>query len=97
MKFVIFAAGVGVGYVLGSKAGRQAYERIRSQVNSFTQSSPVQQVAGDVKDLAGKAASEAGDRVSDALGKAGDKLDDLTGKAPKSGPASGTASPSPAS
>ncbi|MFF1572238.1 hypothetical protein ACFVWR_05780 [Leifsonia sp. NPDC058292] len=80
MKFLIFVAGVGVGFVLGSKAGRQAYDRIKHQVDNFTQSSPVQQVKSDVKDLAGKAAGEAGDRVSDVIDKASDKLDDLTGK-----------------
>ncbi len=83
MKLIIFLAGVGVGYVFGSKQGRQAYERIKRQVNGFTQSAPVQQVAGDVKDLAGKAASELGDRVSDVVDKASDKLDDITGKTPK--------------
>jgi uncharacterized protein YjbJ (UPF0337 family) len=91
MKLAIFVAGVGVGFVLGSKAGRQAYDRIRTQVSSFTQSGPVQQVKGDVKDLAGKAASEAGDRVSEVIDKASDKLDEVTGKN------SGSASASPAS
>lgn len=80
MKFVIFVAGVGVGFVLGSKAGRQAYDRIKNQVSGFTQSAPVQQVKDDVKDLAGKAASEAGDRVSEVIDKASDKLDEVTGK-----------------
>ncbi|WP_431278721.1 hypothetical protein [Leifsonia poae] len=89
MKLAIFVTGVAVGYVLGSKAGRQAYDRIRKQVNDFTQSPPVRQVANDVKDLAGKAAAEAGDRVSEVLDKASDKLDDVTGKkSPSTGAAS---------
>jgi hypothetical protein len=80
MRLITFAAGVAVGYVLGSKAGRQAYERIKLQVSGLTHSDPVQQVAGDVKDLASKAASEAGDRVSGLLDKASDKMDEVSGK-----------------
>ena len=76
MKIVIFATGVAVGFVLGSKAGRQAYDKIRHQVNGFTHSAPVQQVAGDVKDLAGKTAAQVSDRVSEVIDKASTKLDD---------------------
>ena len=80
MKLVIFLAGVAVGFVFGSKAGRQTYDKFRRQVSDFSKSAPVQQVANDVKDLAGKAASEASDRVSEVIDKASDKLDDVTGK-----------------
>ena len=92
MKLVIFVAGVAVGFVFGSKAGRQAYEKIRRQVTDFKQSPPVQQVANDVKDLAGKAASEAGDRVSEVIDKASGKLDDITGKGSSSSQSSSTSS-----
>ncbi|MFF1876406.1 hypothetical protein [Leifsonia sp. NPDC058230] len=88
MKLVIFVAGVAVGFVLGSKAGRQAYDKFRKQVTGFTQSPPVQQVASDVKDLAGKAAAEAGDRVSEVIDKASDKLDEVTGKGKPASPSS---------
>jgi uncharacterized protein YjbJ (UPF0337 family) len=91
MKLVIFLAGAAAGYVLGSKSGRQAYDRLKRQVNDFAHSEPVQQVASDVKDLAGKAASGLGDRMGDVVDKASGKLDDLTGKS-GSGSSSGSAS-----
>lgn len=92
MKVIIFLAGAAVGFVLGSRSGRKTYDTIKRQVSGFTHSDPVQQVKGDVRDLAGKAASELGDRASDLVDKASEKLDDITGK--KSGSSTGSASPS---
>jgi hypothetical protein len=89
MKLVIFLAGAAVGFVVGSKSGRQAYDRLKRHANDFAHSDPVQQVASDVKDLAGKAASGLGDKVGDVVGKASGKLDDLTGKSGNGSSSSG--------
>ena len=80
MKLIIFVAGVAVGFVIGSRAGRGAYENMRRKWQGFSDSDPVQKVKGDVRDLAGRVASDLGDKVSEAVGKASDKLDDVTGK-----------------
>lgn len=80
MKLIIFVAGVAVGFVIGTRAGRGAYENMRRKWQGFSESDPVQKVAGDVRDLAGRAASDLGDKVSEAVGKASDKLDEVTGK-----------------
>lgn len=84
MKVLIFAAGVAVGFVIGSRAGRGAYENLKHKWQGFSESDQVQQVKGDVKDFAGRTASQVGDKVSEAVGKATDKasskIDDLTGK-----------------
>lgn len=80
MKLIIFVAGVAVGFVIGSRAGRGAYENMRHKWQGFNHSDPVQKVKGDVRDLAGRAASDLGDKVSEAVGKASDKLDEVTGK-----------------
>ncbi len=80
MKLIIFVAGVAVGFVIGSRAGRGAYENIRNKWQGFSDSDPVQKVKGDVRDLAGRATSDLGDKVSEAVGKASDKLDEVTGK-----------------
>ncbi len=80
MKLIIFVAGVAVGFVIGSRAGRGAYENIRNKWQGFSDSDPVQKVKGDVRDLAGRAATDLGDKVSEAVGKASDKLDEVTGK-----------------
>ncbi|MFF2051017.1 hypothetical protein ACFVU2_05390 [Leifsonia sp. NPDC058194] len=84
MKLLIFVAGVALGFVIGSRAGRGAYDDMRKKVRGFTESAPVQQVKDDVKDFASRAASDIGETVGDAVGKATDKaaakIDDLTGK-----------------
>jgi hypothetical protein len=105
MKIIIFAAGVAVGYVIGSRAGRGAYEDLRRKWHGFTESDTVQHKKGDVKDFAGRAAADVGDRVSETVSKvtekASAKIDEVTGKASakidevtgKSGNGSATASP----
>ena len=80
MKVIIFLAGVAVGFVVGSRAGRGAYENMRRKWQGFSDSEPVQQVKDEVRDLAGRAASDLGDKVTEAVGKASDKLDEVTGK-----------------
>jgi hypothetical protein len=42
----IFVIGFGVGYVLGSKAGRERYDQIRSKVQDLQESPTVQSAAG---------------------------------------------------
>ena len=86
MKVIIFLAGVAVGFVVGSRAGRGAYENMRNKWQGFSGSDQVQQVKGDVRDFAGRAASDLGDKVSEAVGKASDKLDEVTGKKADSTP-----------
>jgi len=97
MKIIIFAAGVAVGYVIGTRAGRGAYEDLRRKWRGFAESDTVQHVAGDVKDLAGRTASDVGGKVSETVSKvtekASAKIDQVTGKG---GSDSGPATPSPA-
>ncbi|MEN0086068.1 MAG: hypothetical protein AAGC66_14985 [Leifsonia sp.] len=97
MKIIIFAAGVAVGFVIGSRAGRGAYEDLRTKWRGFADSDTVQHVKGDVKDFAGRAASDVGDKVSETVSKvtekASAKIDEVTGK----GNGSGSSAPSSAS
>jgi hypothetical protein len=97
MKIIIFAAGVAVGYVIGTRAGRGAYEDLRRKWRGFAESDTVQHVKGDVKDLAGRTASDVGGKVSETVskvtGKASAKIDQVTGKGDSD---SGSATPSPA-
>jgi hypothetical protein len=97
MKVLIFAAGVAVGFVIGSRAGRGAYENLRRRWQGFNESDPVQQVKGEVKDFASHAASQVGDKVSEAVSKATDKasskIDDITGKSSTGSTGTGAAAP----
>jgi methyl coenzyme M reductase beta subunit len=58
MTKLLFVAGLGTGFVLGSRAGRERYEQIRSTAQSVWESPAVQQaVMGrmpDVPELIGR-------------------------------------------
>ncbi|MEN2741552.1 hypothetical protein ABCS02_27525 [Microbacterium sp. X-17] len=86
MKVIIFIAGVAVGFVIGTRAGRGAYENMRNKWQGFSGSDQVQQVKDGVRDFAGHAASDLSDKVTEAVGKASDKLDEVTGKKADSTP-----------
>ena len=65
MRKWYFVAGLGIGYLLGAKAGRERYEQIVGWTRQFTGNDRVQQVATSVRAQAGKAASAAQDRIKD--------------------------------
>ena len=48
--------GLGVGYVLGTRAGRKRYEQIKTQAARVWNLEPVQEQVGRVKDLAASGA-----------------------------------------
>ncbi|GAB3809170.1 hypothetical protein GCM10028798_36380 [Humibacter antri] len=79
MKFIIFTAGVMVGYILGSRAGRRGYDRLRENARKIANSPAVQNVASTVGDVVGSAANLAGDKISDAVSAAEKKIDDAAG------------------
>jgi len=45
--------GIGIGYVLGTRAGRERYEQIREGWSRFSGSPTVRRAAGRTKDMAG--------------------------------------------
>jgi hypothetical protein len=52
MKTLTFAAGAAVGYVLGTKAGREKYQQIVDGARTFSNKPAVQQAQSKIKDLA---------------------------------------------
>jgi hypothetical protein len=75
--------GMGIGYVLGAKAGRQRYEQIRQSWSQLTGSPTVQRATERTKEIAGQQAratvhavqgqvEKAGSAVKDRLTKGGD-------------------------
>lgn len=63
MRRWYFVAGLGVGYVLGAKAGRERYEQILSWTRQITGDDRVQHMATTVRDQAGKAAEAAQGKI----------------------------------
>jgi hypothetical protein len=77
MKKLILIAGIGIGYVLGSKAGRERYEQIRRGATKVAQNPTVQSAAGKAQEtVAAQAAAAAGtvkETVSSAASSVADK------------------------
>ncbi len=51
---LMFAAGVGIGYVLGTRAGRQKFDQMMAQAKRFWESNTMQEAAGVVQAQAGR-------------------------------------------
>ncbi|GHH87071.1 hypothetical protein GCM10018793_61410 [Streptomyces sulfonofaciens] len=70
-----FAAGLALGYVLGTRAGREQYEKIKQSVQDLAQNPAVRNTAESAaqqsRDLAGRAyhtvSGKVGERMPDAV------------------------------
>ena len=62
-----FLAGLGIGYVLGSRAGRARYEQITAAARRVKENPTVQEAAGLVQAQAGRLASTGKDVITDRL------------------------------
>ncbi len=62
-----FIAGVALGYVLGTRAGRERYEQLKKSARQFTENPAVRNAAESAahsgRDIAGKAYHSVGDKV----------------------------------
>lgn len=71
---ILFATGLAVGYVLGTRAGRERYEQIRSLAQRAWQNPRVQKQVHTAEDFVGdqakKAVSAAADKVSETASNA---------------------------
>ena len=72
-KLLVLVAG-GVGYVLGTKAGRERYEQIRGMATRVKDDPRVQQKASRAADLAKEKAPVVKDKMTAAAGAAADKV-----------------------
>jgi hypothetical protein len=62
-----FMVGVGVGYVLGAKAGRRRYEQIKARADKVWQSPTVQQKVNDATQVVRDKAPELQHKVATAV------------------------------
>jgi hypothetical protein len=77
---VTLVVGVGLGYVLGARAGRERYEQIARTARQIAQNPRVQDVACKARQQAGTVAGKAAGAVADRVG---DRLPDaLTDRVP---------------
>ena len=94
---LLFGAGIAAGYVLGSRSGRAAYDKLKARAAGIWDSKPVQDKVTAAKEAVKEKAPEVGDQLAEAARRAGTVLDSAMHRdAPKQGDA-GTASASTAS
>jgi hypothetical protein len=74
MKKLLLLAAAGVGYVLGTRAGRERYDQIKSTVTKVTNDPRVQEKAQQAVDTAKQKAPVVADKVTSAAGAAKDKM-----------------------
>jgi hypothetical protein len=66
---LIFITGVGVGYVLGTRAGREKFDQMVAQAHKIWESPTVQEAAGVVQAQATKLYDEGKQRVTEQVNK----------------------------
>lgn len=71
---IVFAAGAATGYVLGSRAGRSAYERIKVRASKLWNSDQVQSGLGSAKSTIADKAPVVGRKAKDAVSSAKDSV-----------------------
>ena len=64
---VLFLAGLGAGFVLGTRAGREKYEELVQAARKVRENPTVQEAAGVVQEQANKIVSTGKDVVTDKL------------------------------
>jgi hypothetical protein len=78
MKKLTLIAGVAIGYVLGSRAGHERYEQIKSGAGRVAQNPKVRAATGKAQEAAvhqaAVVAEAAKDKVVDAASTAADKV-----------------------
>ncbi|MBC2960308.1 hypothetical protein [Nocardioides deserti] len=73
MKKLILLAGIGIGYVLGSAAGRERFEQIRAGAKKVAENPTVQSAAAKATEQATAAAEQAKDKATEAASNVADK------------------------
>ena len=68
---LLFGAGIAAGYVLGSRSGRAAYEKLKSRAAALWESQPVQDKVAAATDAVKEKAPEVSEQLGEAARRAG--------------------------
>lgn len=79
MKKLTMLLSGAVGYVLGTRAGRERYEQIKGMATKVKENPTVQEKAQQAADVAKAQAPAVKDKISDAAGAARSKVSGSTG------------------
>jgi hypothetical protein len=90
---LLFGVGIAAGYVLGSRSGRAAYDKLKTRAASIWDSKPVQDKVAAATEAVKEKAPEVGDQLSEAARRAGTVLSSAMHRdAPTAGSTGGAAS-----
>ncbi|GAA2721857.1 YtxH domain-containing protein [Actinocorallia aurantiaca] len=76
MKQLMFLTGAAVGYVMGSRAGRERYEQIKKTAQELWAHPSVQSAAESVREQASLAASTSAQKAGSVAGSAKQRVND---------------------
>ncbi|RIQ29589.1 YtxH domain-containing protein [Jiangella rhizosphaerae] len=71
---LILLAGAAVGYVLGTRAGRQRYEQLKGRADALWHDPKVQQKVSEAQEAVKARAPEIQEKLTDAASRATDKV-----------------------
>lgn len=71
---LLVLAGAAVGYVLGTRAGRQRYEEIKGRADALWHDPKVQQRVSEAEDAVRARAPQVQERITDVASRASDKV-----------------------
>lgn len=77
---IMFVLGAATGYVVGTRTGRQGYERLKRQARDFWQNPRVQSTVSNAEDFAREKIPVVGEKVSDAAKKATGAVNEAVAK-----------------
>lgn len=70
-KKLIFGTGLAAGYVLGSRSGRAAYEKLKARASAMWESKPVQDKVAAATEAVKEKAPEVSSQLTEAARRAG--------------------------
>lgn len=88
MSKLSFLTGFGLGYVLGSRAGRQRYEQLKAHAEGVWHNPKVQETVAHAQDFAAEKAPEVQRRIAESASQAARKVTDKVGSANGAAPSS---------
>jgi hypothetical protein len=88
-KKLLFGTGMAAGYVLGSRSGRAAYEKIKARAASIWDSKPVQDKVSAATEVVKEKAPEVTDQLTEAARRAGTVISSAMHRDGKSGDSDG--------
>jgi len=68
---LLFGAGIAAGYVLGSRSGRAAYDKLKARAAALWESQPVQDKVAAAADAVKEKAPEVSEQLGEAARRAG--------------------------